>query len=84
MTAVTSAVLLDGQPLRVPSAERVRGDLLLLAEGDAVGADAQRVQAASLRVMEASLTGESVQQRRLKAKLAEVRRMVTQPTSGGS
>jgi len=57
MTAVTSAVVRDGHLVRVPSAELVRGDLLVLAEGDAVGADARLVQAASLRVHEASLTG---------------------------
>ena len=59
MTAVTSAVLRDGQLQRVPSAQLVRGDLLVLSEGDAVGADARIVQSASLRVQEASLTGES-------------------------
>jgi magnesium-transporting ATPase (P-type) len=59
MTAVTSAVVRDGHLLRVPSAELVRGDLLVLAEGDAVGADARLVLATSLRVQEASLTGES-------------------------
>ncbi len=59
MTAATSAVLRDGQALRVPSAELVRGDLLLLGEGDAVGADARLIQVSSLRVQEASLTGES-------------------------
>ena len=59
MTAVTSAVVRDGQSLRVPSAELVRGDLLVLGEGDAVGADARLIQATSLRVQEASLTGES-------------------------
>ena len=59
MTAATSAVLRDGQVLRVPSAELVRGDLLVLGEGDAVGADARLVQVTSLRVQEASLTGES-------------------------
>ncbi|MBP8298041.1 MAG: HAD-IC family P-type ATPase, partial [Burkholderiales bacterium] len=59
MTAVTSAVLRDGQVLRVPSAALVRGDLLVLSEGDAVGADARLVEAAALRVQEASLTGES-------------------------
>jgi magnesium-transporting ATPase (P-type) len=59
MTAVTSAVLRDGQVKRVPSVELARGDVLLLSEGDAVGADARVVQAASLRVQEASLTGES-------------------------
>ena len=59
MTAVTSAVMRDGQVLRVPSADLVRGDLLVLGEGDAVGADARLVQTTSLRVQEASLTGES-------------------------
>jgi magnesium-transporting ATPase (P-type) len=59
MTAVASAVMRDGQLLRVPSAELVRGDLLVLGEGDAVGADARLLLATSLRVQEASLTGES-------------------------
>jgi len=59
MTAVTSAVVRDGQVIRIPSAELVRGDIIVLGEGDAVGADARLFQAASLRVQEASLTGES-------------------------
>ena len=59
MTEATSAVLRDGQPVRVPSAELVLGDLLLLGEGDAVGADARLLEANALRVQEASLTGES-------------------------
>jgi P-type Ca2+ transporter type 2C len=59
MTEATSAVMRDGVALRVPSAELVRGDLLLLGEGDAVGADARLVDATALRVQEASLTGES-------------------------
>ncbi|HEY0954191.1 MAG TPA: cation-translocating P-type ATPase, partial [Roseateles sp.] len=59
ITAVTSAVLRDGQTQRVPSSELVPGDIVLLAEGDAVGADARLLQAAGLRVQEASLTGES-------------------------
>jgi P-type Ca2+ transporter type 2C len=49
----------DGQSARVPSAALVRGDLLVLGEGDAVGADARLVRAASLHIDEASLTGES-------------------------
>ena len=43
----------------IPAAEVVPGDLLALAEGDAVAADARLVEAASLTVAEASLTGES-------------------------
>jgi P-type Ca2+ transporter type 2C len=59
MTAATSAVLRDGELRRVPSTELVRGDILVLGEGDAVGADARLIKAAALRVQEASLTGES-------------------------
>jgi P-type Ca2+ transporter type 2C len=59
MTTAISAVLRDGQLLRIASAELVLGDLLVLGEGDAVGADARLVRAASLRAQEASLTGES-------------------------
>ena len=39
MTAVTSSVLRDGVRRRIPSTELVPGDILLLEEGDAVGAD---------------------------------------------
>lgn len=59
MSAASSAVLRDSHLLRVPSAELVRGDVLVLGEGDAVGADARLFRASSLRVQEASLTGES-------------------------
>ena len=59
MSAVTSAVLRDGREQRIPSAELVRGDVLVLGEGDAVGADARLLRAAALKVQEASLTGES-------------------------
>ena len=59
MVEATSAVMRDGQLTRVPSAALGRGDLLVLGEGDAVGADARLVRAAALRVQEASLTGES-------------------------
>ena len=59
MTQVTSSVLRDGRMMRLPSAELARGDLLMLAEGDAVGADARLVQANALRLHESALTGES-------------------------
>jgi len=59
MTATTTTVLRDGKPFRVPSAELVRGDVIMLAEGDAVGADARLLGAVILRVQEAALTGES-------------------------
>lgn len=59
MTAATSTVLRGGVLATVPSSELVRGDVLVLGEGDTVGADARLIFASALRVQEASLTGES-------------------------
>ena len=59
MTAATTTVLRDGIPQRVANAELVCGDIIGLAEGDAIGADARLILAASLQVQEAALTGES-------------------------
>jgi len=59
MAAPTAGVLRDGRADRIPSTDLVPGDVLVLAEGDAVGADARLIEAASLMVAEASLTGES-------------------------
>jgi magnesium-transporting ATPase (P-type) len=59
MTAASSTVLRGGELRRVPSAELVRGDVLVLSEGDAVGADARLLTASALHIQEASLTGES-------------------------
>ncbi len=87
MTQASSSVLRGGMIQRIPSVALVRGDLLLLAEGDAVGADARLIQAVDLRLLEASLTGESEpvlkDAARLKAAapLAERRNMVFQGTS---
>lgn len=59
MTSATSTVLRDGELRTVSSADLVCGDVLVLNEGDAVGADARLLTAAALRLAEASLTGES-------------------------
>jgi P-type Ca2+ transporter type 2C len=59
LTEATSAVLRDGQLQRITAAALVRGDVLVLSEGDTVGADARLLEAMSLRLQEASLTGES-------------------------
>jgi magnesium-transporting ATPase (P-type) len=59
MAAATAGVLRDGREERITADDVVPGDILLLAEGDAVSADARLVEAASLMVAEASLTGES-------------------------
>ena len=59
MTAATSTVLRGDELRSVPSAGLVRGDVLVLGAGDAVGADARLLTATALRIQEASLTGES-------------------------
>jgi magnesium-transporting ATPase (P-type) len=59
MAAASTGVVRDGREDRIPAADVVPGDVLILAEGDAVGADARLMEAASLTVAEASLTGES-------------------------
>ena len=53
-------VIRDGAEQRIAGAEVVRGDLLILSEGDRVPADAQLAAANELMVDESLLTGESV------------------------
>src|SRR6266511_1196975 len=59
MTTRTAVVVRDREQVRVPAREVVVGDLLVLAEGDSVAADGRLVSAATLKVAEAALTGES-------------------------
>ena len=59
MTAATATVLRDGQLTSLPATDLVRGDILILSEGDSVAADGRLVTAAGLRIQESSLTGES-------------------------
>jgi Ca2+-transporting ATPase len=59
MAAANAGVVRDGEVRRVPATDVVPGDVLVLAEGDAVAADARLVEARALKVAEASLTGES-------------------------
>ncbi|HEU4543777.1 MAG TPA: cation-translocating P-type ATPase [Jiangellaceae bacterium] len=59
MSSPAATVIRDGAQLRLPTSELVPGDLLVLAEGDTVAADARLLSATTLMVSEASLTGES-------------------------
>ena len=52
-------VLREGKRLRIPRKEVVRGDVLILLEGDRIAADAELLQAEHLLVDESLLTGES-------------------------
>jgi Ca2+-transporting ATPase len=60
LTAPEARVLRDGGQVIIPAADVVAGDMLVLAEGDIVPADAVVVEAAALLVDESALTGESV------------------------
>ena len=53
-------VLRGGERLRIPGREVVRGDLLLIGEGDRVAADGVLLSAHALETDESLLTGESV------------------------
>lgn len=55
----TATVLRDGQEVLIPDREVVRGDILILQDGEKVSADARVLIANSLKIDEASLTGES-------------------------
>ena len=60
MTAPRASVLRDGQVVSLETSRIVPGDVVVLSEGDSVGADGRLFKAAGLRVAEASLTGESL------------------------
>ena len=56
--SLTAKALRDGQPVDVPAAQIVPGDIVLLAAGDLVPADSRLIEARDLYVDEAFLTGE--------------------------
>jgi len=60
LSSPRALVVRDGAPQRIAGREVVRGDLLLLAEGDRVPADAALVAVSGLALDESLLTGESL------------------------
>ncbi|RIL06688.1 MAG: haloacid dehalogenase [Proteobacteria bacterium] len=60
LASLKAGVLRDGREERVEAREVVPGDVLLLAAGDAVPADARLLDGAALEIAEAALTGESL------------------------
>ena len=55
-----STVIRDGKRFRIKSSELVLGDLVVIEEGDTIGADLRLVESVNLKCTESSLTGESV------------------------
>lgn len=60
LSSPRALVLRDGTVQRIAGRDLVRGDVVLLAEGDRVPADLEVLEASNLRVDESLLTGESV------------------------
>jgi len=60
LLAARALVLRDGHRVEVPAEELVPGDVVFLAAGDRVPADARLIEAVRLEVDESVLTGESV------------------------
>ena len=60
LSSPRALVVRDGAVRRIAGAQVVRGDLLLLAEGDRVPADARLMAANELTLNESMLTGESL------------------------
>ncbi|NPC55899.1 cation-translocating P-type ATPase [Caenimonas soli] len=60
LAAVQVRVLRNGRESMVEARHLVPGDIVLLAAGDAVGADARLLEESQLQAAEAALTGESV------------------------
>ncbi|MGB8020633.1 MAG: cation-translocating P-type ATPase [Candidatus Nanopelagicales bacterium] len=60
LSSPRALVIRDGERVRIPGRDVVREDLVLLAEGDRVPADAALVEGVNLAVDESALTGESV------------------------
>lgn len=59
MAAPSATVIRDGREEDIPARDLVPGDVILLATGDKVPADARLTEAINLQTVEAALTGES-------------------------
>jgi P-type Ca2+ transporter type 2C len=79
LTSPRALVIRDGQRKRIAGREVVRGDLVVLGEGDRVPADAVLVQSHDLQTDESLLTGESVPVR----KIANSEDVLAKPRSPG-
>ena len=72
MTSPTARIVRAGVTSVLPAAELVPGDLVRLDAGDVVTADMRLVEARSLRINEAALTGESEPASKITAPVPEV------------
>lgn len=59
MSAPSATVLRNGLPVQISAAELVPGDVVLLEAGNMIPADLRLIESHSIKIEEASLTGES-------------------------
>ena len=60
LTQPATSVLRNGKPQEIPTADVVRGDVVLLSEGMRIPADVRLLESHGLLVNEAPLTGEAL------------------------
>ncbi|MCA1451781.1 cation-translocating P-type ATPase [Bradyrhizobium sp. BRP22] len=60
MSAAHANVVRDGERRNIPAADLVPGDIIIIAEGDTIPADARLIESTALQTAEAALTGESL------------------------
>jgi P-type Ca2+ transporter type 2C len=60
MSPAEATVRRDGERQRIPAADLVPGDIVLVEEGDTIAADSRVIESTSLQAAEAALTGESM------------------------
>lgn len=65
LSAPRALVIRNGERMRIAGRDVVRGDILVLDQGDRIAADARLVEATDLQVDESLLTGESLPVRKL-------------------
>jgi Ca2+-transporting ATPase len=65
LTSPRALVVRDGERKRIAGRDVVRGDLIVLSEGDRVAADGVLIQCSDLQVDESLLTGESIPVRKV-------------------
>jgi len=80
LSSPRALVIRDGKQKRIAGREVVRGDILILTEGDRVSADARLLSCSHLFTDESLLTGESLPVRKVAIKIDE---FTTIPQPGG-
>lgn len=60
LSSPKSTVIRDGEIRRIDSSDLTIGDIVIIEEGDTIGADIRMIEAVNLKVNESLLTGESV------------------------